>query len=109
MKTRTAIIMIGTALAAFIAPKNIAVAENCPPKAAADQMKNSGPPAGPSAGPQAAVAKDGAGTTGWTGGTGGVSAGTEHQKQNAAPESELEVAAGLDLKAAPGDRNCEQH
>ena len=102
MQTRTAIIVIGAAVMALIAPKNTAFAGNCPPKEATAQTQKSSPPA------PAAVAKDGAGTTGWTGGMGGASAGTENQKQQAAPESQPEEARGLDLKGVPADRKCEQ-
>ena len=101
MQTRTAIMVIGAAVLALIASKNTALAENCPPKEATAQPQKSGAPT------PAGVAKDGAGTTGWTGGMGGASAGTENQKQNVVPETQPEVARGLDLKGAPVDRKCE--
>lgn len=48
-------------------------------------------------GAPATVGKDGVGATGWTGGTGGLTAGVDNEKQGQKPEaSNPNVAKGLD-------------
>jgi hypothetical protein len=47
------------------------------------------------------TAPSGAGSTGWTGGTGGSFIGTDHQGTNASPNDQPAVASGVDLKGPP--------
>jgi len=47
------------------------------------------------------TAPEGAGSTGWTGGTGGSFVGTDHFGSDSSPNSQPEVATGLDLKGPP--------
>src|SRR5215475_3254695 len=47
------------------------------------------------------TAPEGAGSTGWTGGTGGSFVGTDHFGSDSSPNSQPEMATGLDLKGLP--------
>ena len=47
------------------------------------------------------TAPEGAGSTGWTGGTGGSFIGTQHQGSPSSPNDQPAVASGVDLKGPP--------